>query len=144
MRKLIILIVAVACLSACRSQRSTSSLISSNQDSTVLVLEEGQSLFLEKEQVNITFNRVVEDSRCAKGLQCFWAGVGAVELTALGTYTRPQVLLLATEHIADKNYAKSVVFNGYTYGLLRLLPYPVKDKPKAANEKYRIRLVIKK
>lgn len=144
MRKLIVIIIIVAGLSACRSQRFKSSVISRNQDSTELVLEEGQNLFLEKEQVNLSFVRVLEDSRCPKGVQCFWAGVGAVELTAMGTYTRPQALLLATENIIDKNYAKSVVFNGYTYRLVSLSPYPIKDKPKSDSEKYRVRLVIKK
>ncbi len=144
MRKLIVIILIVAGLSACRSQRSKSPVISSNQDRTELVLEEGQNLFLEKEQVNLSFVRVLEDSRCPKGVQCFWAGVGAIELTVMGTYTRPQAMLLATENIMDKNYAKSIVFNGYTYRLVSLLPYPVKDKPKSDSEKYRVRLLIER
>ncbi|GHE33622.1 hypothetical protein [Sphingobacterium griseoflavum] len=141
MRKVIMVFFVFTMLYGCVSRRPIPPSDAKRQDSTTLVLKEGQTVFLEREQVNLTFNRVVEDSRCPEGVNCVWAGIGAVELTAMGTYTRPQTFILATEKNAKKNYEPSAVFNGYTYRLNALMPYPTQEKS-SKRETYSVEISV--
>jgi hypothetical protein len=142
MFRFFLLFVTAMLLLACRSPRSTTGVVST-KDSTMLVLEEGQNLFLEREQMNLTFARLLEDSRCPEGVQCVWAGVAAVELTAMGTFTRPQTLVVATADLPDKGYAKAAVFHRYTFRLTELTPYPAQGDPERAAQKRKIKLTVK-
>jgi len=134
-------LVIISAFISCKSPLHTSMLASS--DSTTLLLEAKQNVFLEREQINLTFERIIEDSRCPEGVHCIWAGVAAVELTAMGTFTRPQTLNIATTNLPDKQYAKTVVFNGYSIRLDALTPYPSKIQTYNMPEKPKARLTIK-
>lgn len=129
---------------SCRSQRSIEIASFKEQDSTMIYLKEGQNLFLEGEQLNITFERVVEDSRCPEGLNCVWSGVAAIDLTLMGTYTRPQKVTLASTVVAEKDYKPFDIFNGYIIRLNDLAPYPSSAKAKKSTEKYSAKISIVK
>ncbi|KGE13131.1 hypothetical protein [Sphingobacterium deserti] len=126
----------------CRSQQPQTTILSRN-DSTTLLLEANQNVFLKREQINLTFERIIEDSRCPEGVQCVWDGVAAVELTVVGTFTRPQTLSLATTDLPDKSYLKTVVFNGYSIRLDALTPYPSKICADSLTRKPTAQLTIK-
>ena len=41
----------------------------------------GQKAVINSSGLEITFNRVLEDSRCPKGVECVWEGNGRVEIS---------------------------------------------------------------
>ena len=55
----------------------------------------GQNIFVKEHQLNLTFDKVLNDSRCATGVQCIWAGNATVAVTAMTTASRPQTLNLS-------------------------------------------------
>ena len=67
-----------------------------NATGTVTVtLALGQNIFVKEHQLNLTFDKVLNDSRCATGVQCIWAGNATVAVTAMTTTSRPQTLNLS-------------------------------------------------
>jgi len=74
----------------------------------------GQTLEFQGTDLSITFEELLEDSRCPDGATCVWAGNGRVsiklnELQAeLNTHLDP----------------KSIDLSGYEINLLSLAPYP--------------------
>ena len=55
----------------------------------------GQNIFVKEHQLNLTFDKVLNDRRCATGVQCIWAGNATVAVTAMTTTARPQTLYLS-------------------------------------------------
>jgi len=47
----------------------------------VFALKEGESALVRGEGATLSFDRVVEDSRCPSGMQCFWAGRAIAQVT---------------------------------------------------------------
>lgn len=88
----------------------------------VIYLKEGENKFLKEYDMNVTFKRMVEDSRCPKGVQCIWAGNAMAEIELMGTYTRPITLKLSTMNDANKNYINTQEFNGYSVSLVDVTP----------------------
>ena len=67
-----------------------------NATGTVTVtLALGQNIFVKEHQLNLTFDKVLNDSRCATGVQCIWAGNATVAVTAMTTASRSQTLNLS-------------------------------------------------
>ena len=67
-----------------------------NATGTVTVtLALGQNIFVKEHQLNLTFDKVLNDSRCATGVQCIWAGNATVAVTAMTTTARPQTFNLS-------------------------------------------------
>ena len=67
-----------------------------NATGTVTVtLAPGQNIFVKEHRLNLTFDKVLNDSRCATGVQCIWAGNATVAVTAMTTTSRPQTLNLS-------------------------------------------------
>lgn len=100
----------------------------SSADSTALLLKEGQEYILASSAMRIAFKGVIEDSRCPKGVQCVWAGVGTVELEV--TDKGGQVFLdtLATSDIARMGYKQQSSFGIHRIKLEALNPYPISGK----------------
>ncbi len=98
----------------------------------------GQKAEIRESDLEITFNRVIEDSRCPKGVECVWAGNGKVEISIQFDGTEFRVYELNTSLEPDEIKA-----GNYRIRLLKLQPYPVKDE-EILPEKYRILLVVKK
>lgn len=113
----------------------TSDNINENESQTqqIFKLNEGETRFLKNEEMNLTFVKVVEDSRCPKDVNCIWSGVGVVELKIMGTYTRPSTIKISTIDDAEKGYSKSAIFNGFKISLQELNPYPKNSTSKEEN-----------
>lgn len=113
--------------------------ISNNENVTksdmenVIELNEGENKFLKGYDMNVTFQKVKEDSRCPKDVQCVWAGVATVNLQFMGTYTRPVNVELSTINDVKKGYSSYAIFNGYRISLVTLDPYPKSASDKKAN-----------
>lgn len=103
------------------------------QMQNVITFKEGENKFLKEYEMNVTFTKVAEDSRCAKDVQCIWAGVATVDVQLMGTFTRPVNVKLSTLEDVKKGYTKSAVFNGYKITLVELNPYPANSNSKKAN-----------
>ncbi|MDR2204609.1 MAG: hypothetical protein LBE36_00370 [Flavobacteriaceae bacterium] len=145
---LLIPILAVSLLN-CKSQNletksenpKNSEINSEKKLGEIIYFEEGENLFLKDCEMNITFNRIVEDSRCPKGVQCVWAGVAVAELTLMGIYTRPATVQISSMDFPNKNYKKSIDFTDCKITLVEV--FPEREQGKSA-EKYRIGLVFEK
>lgn len=62
---------------------------------TTVTLALGQQVFVKDQQLNISFDKVANDSRCPAKVQCIWAGNATVTITAMTTTSRPQTLTLS-------------------------------------------------
>ena len=91
--------VLTACMTApTLPAKPTPSIVNqpANATGTVTVtLAPGQNIFVKEHQLNLTFDKVLNDSRCATGVQCIWAGNATVAVTAMTTTARPQTLNLS-------------------------------------------------
>lgn len=94
----------------------------SKPEKGVTRLLEKQNIFLEKEKVNITFNKVTEDSRCPMNARCINAGFASVEIEVMGIYTRPRKFIISTLENASQNLENSFIFNGHKYTLVNFYP----------------------
>lgn len=94
----------------------------------VIYFKEGENKFLKEYEMNVTFKRMVEDSRCPKGVQCVWAGNATAEVEFMGTYTRPVTLMISTTDDAKKGFTKTQEFNGYTISLVEVTPETTSSK----------------
>ncbi|MAN58203.1 MAG: hypothetical protein CMC08_00005 [Flavobacteriaceae bacterium] len=78
------------------------------------------------EEVAITFNEVLEDSRCPKYVDCIWAGRVrvVVEISEENGKTEQKELLLGA--VKQGETVQSEVFSkmGYRVELMRVTPYP--------------------
>ena len=111
----------------------------------IIYLKEGENKFLKEYEMNVTFKKMTEDSRCPKDVNCIWAGVATAEVEVMGLYTRPVTLKLSTMSDAKKGYTKSQEFNGYTITLVEVSPQTTAEKGfKALQGSYRIGLQFSK
>jgi len=112
------------------------------------VLHVGQMAAVNEGSLTITFDGVVEDSRCPKDVFCAWSGramaalsVGAADKEAqmveVGGFTdddgslQPQGQISASAGVA-----------GYTVELLAVTPYPAKADAPPAGKEYQVQLVV--
>lgn len=96
----------------------------------IIYLKEGENKFLKAYEMNVTFKRIVEDSRCPKDVQCVWQGTAVAEVEFMGLYTRPVTLQLSTVSNAQKGFYKAQDFNGYTISLISVGPEVTTSKGK--------------
>ena len=76
-------------------------------------------------QVSVTFVRVIEDSRCPKGVQCVWEGDATIEVRVTSGGSDPETVQL---HLNART-AGDVVAKGLHLTLQRLDPYPGERPP---------------
>lgn len=99
-------------------------------------ITQGQKAELKDSGLEITFNRVSEDSRCPRGVECVWEGNGRIKISvyhpAFGTETK---------ELNTTVEPRQAVVGKFKIGLSELQPYPEKDK-EISPENYRIRLIV--
>ncbi|MBK1897474.1 hypothetical protein [Chryseobacterium paridis] len=154
--KTILFSVGMLALTNCNAQKETRSSTQStgtastkektmNKEGNIIYFTEGENKFLKEYQMNVTFNKISEDSRCPEGVNCIWAGVAVANVTVMGTTTRPVTLTLATTDNEGRNYSTSAEFNGYTISLKEVTPFPTsKDGTQGLAGKYKIGIAIQK
>ena len=94
----------------------------------------GQNIFVKEHQLNLTFDKVLNDSRCATGVQCIWAGNATVAVTAMTTTARPQTLNLSIGDLRG-DFASNTAFCQYGYYLTALSSTPVSSQSTATSTK---------
>lgn len=111
----------------------------------VIYFKEGENKFLKEYEMNVTFKRMVEDSRCPKDVECIWPGNAIAEVEFMGIYTRPVTKQLSTMNDANKGYSNTEKFNGYSITLTEVTPETTSEKGfKSLKGSYRIALQFEK
>lgn len=104
----------------------------------ILRLSEGENVFLEQEKMNITFTKVLQDSRCPMDVNCVVAGDALLQIEVMGVQTRPRTFEISQDPKDQKN---SFVFNGIRFSLYGIYPGRSVDlKPDELKGKYVIDL----
>lgn len=101
-------------ISNCTSHKSPATIITNkNQQKEIsyLSLKQGETKFLQKEQMNITFIKVKQSP---------YNKAKIVVLEVMGTHTRPMLLQLTNNHIPEKKYSYKTNFNGWTISLIQI------------------------
>jgi hypothetical protein len=103
------------------------------------VLAHGQTAVLRGGELALRFVRVVKDSRCPEGVECFWEGDAEVEIEARSaTGAGSTALLLHTAAGAGRDQEAAV--DGFRVRLTALAPNPRAGVPTPAT--YRATLVV--
>ncbi|MBB5333484.1 hypothetical protein [Chryseobacterium koreense] len=111
----------------------------------VIYLKEGENRFLKEYEMNVTFKKMLEDSRCPQGVDCIWAGNATAEIELMGTYTRPMTFQLSTTNDARRGTTTTGNFNGYSISLVEVYPQTTAEKGfKARQGNYKIGLKFSK
>jgi hypothetical protein len=94
----------------------------------------------DENQLTITIDSVLSDSRCPQDVVCVWEGNAAVRFLFSNNGKESKFVL--NTH-AGENYTSETIIDGYFIQLVGLHPYPVYTK-KISNDEYIAELVIKK
>ncbi|MEW6702881.1 MAG: hypothetical protein AB1298_09195, partial [Bacteroidota bacterium] len=82
----------------------------------------GKSVFIQRENLYITFTDVVEDSRCPEGLRCFWEGTAKIKLLiSKGSENRIDTV---QTYLPQKIISIGEVNNSYLFWVKKVEPYP--------------------
>ncbi|WP_073179612.1 hypothetical protein [Cruoricaptor ignavus] len=87
-----------------------------------ITLKLGENQFVQEAEMNITFLRLVQDSRCPENVNCVHAGNATIELELMATYSRPIKVQLSTSDDKAKEQFSSASFNGNLITLTNLKP----------------------
>lgn len=87
-------------------------------------IKNGQEVVVRGEKLRIRFRSVSNDSRCATGATCIWAGNGEVVIEVARKNKKQVVAKLNT-----MLEPKEIVYKGFKIKLLALNPYPKIDEP---------------
>ena len=88
----------------------------------------GKQVELDSSGFAMTFESVLEDSRCPEPLLCFWAGRAVVRLVLIQPGSPTDTLDLASFALSEGD-TSTAVRNGYRFQFLDLTPYPVEGEP---------------
>lgn len=130
---------------AANSTSASTPAAKTNANSSSIYLTEGQNIFVKDLQMNVTFKKMLEDSRCPKDVNCIWQGVATAEIELMGTATRPRTYRISSLNMPEKGLEKDVVFDGYQITLNEITPHPTQSQNfKSMQGKYKIGLTFKK
>ena len=99
----------------------------------------GQAAQIENEQLVIRFNDIKGDSRCPRGVQCFWAGEVSCDVTVTYRGSSSDIILTQsglTEPPAESRY------EDYKF-IFSVEPYPEEGK-QISTADYRLKMTVKK
>jgi hypothetical protein len=119
-----------------------------DQTMTVLVddvftVGKGQTAVIESEDLSLTFDSVLDDSRCPTNVECFWTGEARGIITVQQEGSEPMELEFNTNPAPDLNQ-QSFTFGEYTLELQSLDPYPKDADAAIEADEYRVTLNITK
>lgn len=97
-----------------------------------IVMHLGDTVFLPPDNIAVTFESVLNDSRCPVGVTCFWEGMAEIALQVVqSSGERHQVTLAIYGGAPTVTYQRMISVDtlGYRFMLLNLDPYPVYEQP---------------
>ncbi len=130
---ILLVLTAISLLIGCTSNTVKASL---GKEFTLAI---GQSATFSSENLKIEFLDITEDSRCAKDVQCFWAGQVScsLEITKNGT---AQQVKLTQPGLSDASDGQTV--GNYNYRFT-VEPYPESTK-EIEKKDYRLKMTVSK
>lgn len=102
-------------------------------------LSMGQRAFISDENLEIRFKEVLEESRCPRGVTCFWAGRVSCMVEIIHTGS-PSHMVLTEPGLTDEYTEER--YEGYGISF-HVTPYPEADK-EITEGTYRLHLIISK
>jgi len=99
----------------------------------------GETIAIAGEPLTVTFEQVVEDSRCPTSTTCIWAGDAVVRIGLRVSSTERGRLDLKTL----SETTREGVFQKYRLRLIQLAPTPV-DSASVPSEQYVLTLMVRK
>jgi hypothetical protein len=103
-------------------------------------LKVGETATLEGEDLKLTFEAVLEDSRCPSKVNCAEIGRAVLSLVGQKGTQNPVDFTLATIHSPDPT--DTAVVEGYEVKLIALEPYPELPDEPIPSEAYQATLVV--
>lgn len=101
----------------------------------------GKTAVLPSENLTITFDSVLEDSRCPTNVDCFWSGQARVMVTVQQGEGDALDLEFNTNPAPDMNQ-QSLAVGSYVVALQSLDPYPQEADKVIEAEEYRLTLQV--
>jgi hypothetical protein len=81
-----------------------------------------QTVQISAENISVTFQEVLEDSRCPIDVTCIWAGLAEVSLQVAVSSQEKEIRLSTSPP------ENSAVFENYTFWLIKVRPVPRSDR----------------
>jgi hypothetical protein len=106
---------------------------------TTLTLALRQSMPVRGTDFTLSFDDVVEDSRCPKGVTCIWEGDAAIKIRLTSPKAAPADYVLHT----SSRFEQKAEHGGLKVTLMAVMPYPVADAP-IRRQDYRVTLSIER
>lgn len=137
MQLFIFVLGTILALTACDEKREEAPI--ENKFGQPITLELGASSEVQAGELAISFDKLVEDSRCPNGVDCFWEGQAKIQLLINETTSLELIMQAAQEDLAIDT------LGNYIYTLLDVSPYPdVKDDLPLPAEGYTIEVQVDK
>ena len=94
--------------------------------------------------ITISWNKLIEESRCPNNADCFWEGMAEVNFKVEGLSSVPIYISLGTLTSAPTNFSPNEIDTlGYHFKMINLTPYP--EAFGSIDEKdYRATLIVSK
>ena len=97
--------------------------------SDTVFLMYGETVVVEPEVLSITFDSVIQDSRCPSTVECFWEGVAIIQLQLVTASPTVTTIVLASHDNIPIEVGTVVDTLGDRFELLNIDPYPVTIDP---------------
>lgn len=130
------ILLVMICTLACTSKPTA--LATDQEIDRQIVLAPGESSHIPETDFTITFETVVEDSRCPTGLTCIREGDAVVRLRIEKPGSAPSTLTLHTSGPGERE----ADFDNVTVQLVDVRPYPAGDR-RPQPEEYRVTLLVR-
>lgn len=96
----------------------------------LITVKIGQKIVVESDSLELGFLEVMQESRCPRGVMCFWSGEARIKLWVVQPGIDSEFVALPIYGYVDRHDSAShirVLAMGYQLTLLQLDPYPVAD-----------------
>ncbi len=103
----------------------------------------GETAVIQTEDLQFTFDEVLEDSRCPTQVQCFWTGQARLVITARQGDAAPVSLEFNTNPAPNENL-QTISFGEYRVDLQSIDPYPQEADKSIELADYRVTLQVNK
>jgi len=97
-----------------------------------IVIDFGETKTLVPDKLEVTFESLLQDSRCPHDVECFWEGMGQIRLRVVelpGDTHFVDLTIYGETTMSDYVRHTPVDTLGYRFTLMQLDPYPVIDEP---------------
>jgi hypothetical protein len=129
-------------LASCHSNQAVAQPITAKLGQA-FTLAGGQEATVDGENMRVRFDKVLEDSRCPKQVECFWTGQARIAVLVEPNGRGETTLEFNTNPAPGQNN-QTAQLDEYTVAMDSLDPYPQNPNQPIPLEDYRVRLTVTK